>query len=201
MGNVDSIPVVSQTKSLVQVIGGDAEGARRTQENFSRGAPIVSQARSLVEVISGDEEAARKTQEYFAEEIVSTATTTPLLGHAIGAAHYIVGDVDRGDAAMKAASRTTGVTLAGIGGFAIGGPFGAASLSTVAGAAMDGIITGVDTAAHNEYRPYGYVAAGENIKKNGANSREIFDFAMIPAGDAMTGLNVARNKLIKTTRR
>ena len=31
MGNTNSIPVISQVKSLVQVIGGDAEGAKKTQ--------------------------------------------------------------------------------------------------------------------------------------------------------------------------
>lgn len=39
MGNVDSVPLVSQLKSLVQVIGGDADGAKKTQENFSQGCP------------------------------------------------------------------------------------------------------------------------------------------------------------------
>ncbi|CAG0902615.1 unnamed protein product [Darwinula stevensoni] len=34
MGNIDSVPILSQYKSLVQVITGDAEGARETQENF-----------------------------------------------------------------------------------------------------------------------------------------------------------------------
>ena len=44
MGNADSIPVVSQVKSGVQLIGGDAEGAKRTQTNFVRECPGVSQA-------------------------------------------------------------------------------------------------------------------------------------------------------------
>ena len=52
MGNTNSIPVISQVKSLVQVIGGDADGARRTQEEFSRTAPIVSQARSFAHLIA-----------------------------------------------------------------------------------------------------------------------------------------------------
>ena len=43
MGNVDSIPVVSQMKSLFQVIAGDAIGAKATQEHFARQAPIASQ--------------------------------------------------------------------------------------------------------------------------------------------------------------
>ena len=48
MGNTDSIPVVSQVKSLVQVIGGDENGALKTQENFIRTAPIAAQINSLV---------------------------------------------------------------------------------------------------------------------------------------------------------
>ena len=43
MGNVDSVPIVSQIKSIVQVASGDAEGAEQTQINFSKGAPIASQ--------------------------------------------------------------------------------------------------------------------------------------------------------------
>ena len=48
MGNTDSIPIVSQIKSLVQVASGDAEAAKQTQENFVRLAPVVSQVNSLV---------------------------------------------------------------------------------------------------------------------------------------------------------
>lgn len=46
MGNIDSIPVVSQVKSLVQVVSGDDNGAKSTQENFLRTGPIVSQGYS-----------------------------------------------------------------------------------------------------------------------------------------------------------
>ena len=48
MGNINSIPVVSQVKSLVQIISGDEEGARQTQEEFSRKGIIVSQVRFLI---------------------------------------------------------------------------------------------------------------------------------------------------------
>ena len=65
MGNADSIPVVSQTKSLVQAMGGDTEGARRMQENFSRQCPGVSQARSAVELSTGNANAAIETQKEF----------------------------------------------------------------------------------------------------------------------------------------
>jgi len=43
MGNINSIPVVSQIKSLVQVISGDEAGAKKTQEEFARKGIIVSQ--------------------------------------------------------------------------------------------------------------------------------------------------------------
>ena len=43
MGQINSIPVVSQIKSLVQVIYGDEDGARKTQEEFARKGIIVSQ--------------------------------------------------------------------------------------------------------------------------------------------------------------
>ena len=105
MGNTDSIPVVSQTKSLVQAIAGDEEGARRTQENFSRQCPIVSQARSLVEVSMGDEEAARETQRQFGQGMVDLVDRTPGIGHIKGGIQYACGDKDGGDKAMVSATR------------------------------------------------------------------------------------------------
>ncbi len=43
MGSINSVPVISQIKSLIQVIGGDAEGARKTQNEFIRKGIIASQ--------------------------------------------------------------------------------------------------------------------------------------------------------------
>ena len=43
MGNINSIPVVSQIKSLVQFASGDEAGAKKTQEEFARKGIIVSQ--------------------------------------------------------------------------------------------------------------------------------------------------------------
>ena len=51
MGNTASIPVISQVESLVQVIKGDVEGARRTQEVFLRTAPIAAQVSSVVYLV------------------------------------------------------------------------------------------------------------------------------------------------------
>ncbi|EQC30960.1 hypothetical protein SDRG_11433 [Saprolegnia diclina VS20] len=64
--SMDHCLFLSQAKSLVQVLKGDAKGALQTQENFSRGCAVVSQARSLVEsTLLRDPAAALKTQEYF----------------------------------------------------------------------------------------------------------------------------------------
>lgn len=88
MGNVDSIPVISQAKSLGQVIVGDVEGATRTQENFADNCPVVSQTKSFVQVCAGDIEGARKTQEKFVKDIekfgaVAAGVSTAAVGVAI----------------------------------------------------------------------------------------------------------------------
>ena len=115
MGNtVDTLPVVSQTKSLVQVIGGDADGARRTQENFSRQCPVVSQTRSLVEVSMGDSDAALKTQQQFGQGMGDLADAVPGVGHIKGAIHYACGDTEGGDKAMMHATRGLALAVPGM---------------------------------------------------------------------------------------
>lgn len=106
MGNVDSVPVVSQTKSLAQAISCDADGARRTQENFSRQCLVVSQTRSLVEVSMGDTDAAAKTQKQFVQGASDFADKLPVVGHIKGGIHYACGDREGGDKAMMHATRS-----------------------------------------------------------------------------------------------
>lgn len=185
MGNIDSLPVVSQVKSLVQVIGGDAEGARQTQVNFSQQCPVVSQARSLVEVIGGDAEAARKTQMRQLESLSDMADGLPVVGHIKGGIHYACGDGAGGDKAMKSASRTTGVIAGGIIGTVTGGPVGAVAGGIAGGVAMDGITTGVESAVHGEYRPNGTVGAVTNMVNGNAKIGDYFDLG---AGVVMDGI-------------
>ena len=52
MGSINSVPVVSQVKSLVQVIAGNETAAKQTQEEFARTAIIVSQFNSLGHAIA-----------------------------------------------------------------------------------------------------------------------------------------------------
>ena len=66
MGNIDSVPILSQYKSLVQVISGDAEGAKRTQENFLHTSDITAPFVALHHAIHGDNTAATKVMEKYA---------------------------------------------------------------------------------------------------------------------------------------
>lgn len=155
----DSLPVISQIKSAVQAIGGDSEGARRTQENFLNQMPVLSQLKSAVQAASGDNEGARKTQEQFLHEYIEPiADNTPVIGHVKGGIHIAVGDKERGEQILKGASSSTAMVIGGV----VGGPGGAIA----AGAAMDGIITVVDSDVHNEYRPFGIVNYASNIDKH-----------------------------------
>ncbi len=190
MGAVDSIPVVSQTKSAVQAICGDVEGARRTQENFVDTCPVVSQTKSYIQWANDDAEGARQTQLKFAGGLSDLADGIPVVGHAKGAIHYACGDKKGGDKAMKSSSRTVGVMGGGVGGFLVGGPAGAVAGGVAGGLAMDGVTTGVDSAIHDEYRPSGTVAAVTILAKGESESvsGDIFDVAFGTAMDGVAGL-------------
>lgn len=173
---MDWIPVVSQLKSLVQVISGDAEGAKQTQENFSKQCPIVSQARSAVEAAAGDTKAARQTQMEFVGLVSNVTNAIPVVGHIKGGIHYACGDKEGGDQAMKSSSRTIGVAGGGVAGFFVGGPVGAVAGGIAGGAAMDGITTGFDSLVHDKYKPNGFLHVIDNIKNDeGHRAGHAFD--------------------------
>ena len=105
---MDWIPVLSQTKSLFQVICGDAEGAKQTQENFLKTCPVLSQGTSLVQLIAGDPDGALETQKAFGKTVSGVVNGIPVVGHVKGAIHYACGDNEGGHQAMKSSSRTIG---------------------------------------------------------------------------------------------
>ena len=184
----DAFPIVSQTKSLVQWISGDSEGAKRTQENFSRQCPIISQARSAVEAISGDTDAALATQMECLNFASNFVDAVPVAGHIKGGCHYAWGDTEGGDNAMKSASRTTGAIVGGAGGFLVAGPPGAVAGGIAGAATMDGVTTGIDSAVHGEFRPAELVQQGANIVENPTDAGTWFDIGFMVVGDGLAGL-------------
>lgn len=157
----DGIPLISQGKSLIQVISGDAEGAKRTQENFTKQMPIISQARSTVEKVMGNFEDAQKTEEQFITGFVEPIVdNTPGVGHVKGAIHMATGDMQRGEEIMKGATKNGLIAI----GTMVGGAGGAISTSLM----TDKLYTAVDSARANEYKPYGFEEYVQNIDKKSA---------------------------------
>ena len=100
MGNENSVPGVSQVKSLCQAIDGDLEGARQTQIDFIRRCPVVSQLNSLGMAMVGDNQEALEIQHEFAEHNKGV----PVLGHAISAGYAACGQMDKAQEAFILAS-------------------------------------------------------------------------------------------------
>ncbi|CAG0903252.1 unnamed protein product [Darwinula stevensoni] len=196
MGSTDSLPVVSQVKSTVQLVCGDTEGAARTRENFRRECPVVSQVTSTVQLIAGDVDGAIETQKRCGQGLLNVADGIPVVGHAKGLVHYAVGDTEGGTKAMKTATRSTAVIGGGIGGFVVGGPVGAVAGGIGAGAAMDTTTTVIESAIRDEFSPSGYLAAIHNAVKN-PNPGGIFDLAVMPVFDGLAGYSAgqAYNKI------
>lgn len=137
MGNTDSIPIVSQAKSVVQLACGDMDGAAQTQENFVKECPGVSQVTSTVQLIAGNADGALETQMRCGKAMSNMVDGIPVAGHAKGLVHYAVGDKEGGDKAMISATRTTGVIAGGAGGFLVAGPAGAIAGGMYSGAVVD----------------------------------------------------------------
>jgi hypothetical protein len=96
MGNINAIPVISQVKSLVQVIGGNAEGAKETQEQFLRTAPLFSEVNTIIHLAQGNVAEAKKIQDEYLSNLESVVNDTPVLGHIKGTIHVLAGDGKRG---------------------------------------------------------------------------------------------------------
>jgi hypothetical protein len=84
---------------------------------------------------------------------------------------------------MKAASRTTGVVVGGVGGFVLGGPPGAVVGGIAGGAVMDTTISATDSLVHKEDRPYGYYKTLDKAVDGDLTIGEGFDAFMMPVFD------------------
>ncbi|KAL3837645.1 hypothetical protein ACJMK2_022991 [Sinanodonta woodiana] len=194
---MDAVPLFSQIKSFAQWASGNSEGARETQKNFLKMCPVVSQRTSLVQAIAGDWEGARETQIQFLMFVDGMVDSVPVVGHVKGAVHYVCGDKERGDNAMKAASHTTGVIGGGVGGFLVGGPVGAAAGGAYGGVLMDGIISLAEVAVDGEKaKPYGFLENVVHIANNPMDGGSYVDLIGSIVLDGWTGYTVV-NAIIK----
>jgi len=192
---MDWIPIVSQAKSALQAACGDKKGALRTQINFSRECPLVSQIRTSIEMARGDMVAAEKTVAAQVAMLSKLANGIPGVGHAKGLIHYAYEDAESGNKAMRAATRSTGAAIGGMGGLFLGGPICAAAGGMAGAASVDGIVNGVEAGfgviGGGAYQPSGYVAAARAIVKgdeHGYRAGAVFDAIGMVLNDALSGV-------------
>ncbi|CAL2036653.1 unnamed protein product [Caenorhabditis brenneri] len=186
MGNVNTIPVVSQAKSLVQLATGDVDGAAETQEKFIHECVGVSQVTSLVYLAAGEAEKAGETQVRCGKTLSNFADGVPVVGHAKGAVHHILGDHEGGNKALVAATRTTGVMAGGAAGLLVGGPVGAVAAGIATGGALDGAATLGSSLREGEYKPEGVFASVQEVIENPSGGA-VFDTLAIPVFDGLAG--------------
>ncbi|KAF8374365.1 hypothetical protein PRIPAC_80794 [Pristionchus pacificus] len=187
MGNTNTLPVISQTKSLVQLATGDKEGARATQEKFFHECPIIAQATSAVEyAIDRDADRALETNKRSVKVISNFTDGIPVVGHVKGGIHALAGDSEGAKAAVKSANRSVGVVGGGAVGFLAGGFPGAIAGGIAGGAAMDGLQTGISSAYHKEFRPAGSIAAVSQAINNPSGAT-VFDAVAVPVFDGVAG--------------
>jgi len=203
MGNTDSLPVVSQVKSLVQVISGDEEAAKKTQENFIRTGIIASQINSAIVAANGDLEEARKIQEEFGAETVNTLEVLPVIGHGMAAGYAISGDLEKAENVALGATKSTVVA----GSVAVslvcgpGAPVCGAALGSVAAVGTNAAWDGVESVVRNE--TVGVIRNVEDIVEGNKtfSSGDIFDIsfgqASLAAGGAFGGFKVNKGTNFK----
>ena len=84
----DAIPIISQIKSILQLLFGQNECALETQINFMDATPLISQLKSLYQVfVSNDLIKAIETQKKFLIITNATIDSIPLIGHIKGLGH------------------------------------------------------------------------------------------------------------------
>lgn len=77
----DTVPIIAQVKSVLQMLEGDKEGALETQKNFTRRCPLVSQLRKRAELVIGNREGAEQTLAEFTEHTWNKLDCLPVVGH------------------------------------------------------------------------------------------------------------------------
>ena len=182
----------------MQYASGDVKGAKQTQRIFMNECPGVSQYKSYMQYKEGDTLGAMLTQAKFynatKENVVCILNGTPVIGHAKAMAHYVMGDQDSGNKALKAATRSMAVVSGGAAGMVAGGPKLAVMGGIAGGAAVDALATKIESTLAKEYRPNGIFYTKERIKKGQANVSEVFDAVASIAMDGTAGYLTGKQK-------
>lgn len=147
---VDWIPVVSQIKSLFQLIFGDARGALKTQDNFVSKCPVVAhfvalEAYVLARVCSHP--CVERDCIEFAKRCLKGGTRTactivdfvPLIGHIKGLLCHLFKDEDGAYRSLICASRTLLVLCFASAAGILAGPAVACFFACAIGVALDGV--------------------------------------------------------------
>jgi len=149
---------------------------------------------AMVECVDQTIEAGAATADGVVNTVNDVVDNVPVVGHVKGAVHYVCGDKDGGDKAMKSASRTTGVIIGGAVGIAAG-PAGMVAGGIAGGAAVDGITTGVESGIKGEYTPSGQIEAWTRVAQ-AETSEEliggIVDGVTAPVLDGMLGYTAGK---------
>jgi len=193
MGATNSIPVVSQIKSLVQYLSGDESGARTTQDEFVRTGLVASQINSLVQSATGNNGEALKIQQEAGEEYLKFLQSTPVIGHAISAGYAASGDLDKAEDIAIGATKSTVIAAAAIGcGLASAGS-AAAPCAAVAATGVNFAWDGVESAITGEHK--GTIRGVTNLVNGKGSLDENFDFiagTVLTAGGAALGARGVR---------
>ena len=150
----DSIPIVSQIKSIVQLLFGEKEQAYQTQVNFIDSTAVLSQLKSAYQVYNRDFFDAIRTQRRFLIVTSATFDNIPIIGHIKGVGHYAIGHIEEGNNAMIDSTRSTVVILSAYFACVVMVPTTASASTTITissiasmigGAAVDGLVYIFDT--------------------------------------------------------
>jgi len=149
---------------------------------------------AMVECVDQTIEAGAATADGVVNTVNDVVDNVPVVGHVKGAVHYVCGDKEGGDKAMKSASRTSGVIIGGAVGIAAG-PAGMVAGGIAGGAAVDGITTGVESGIKGEYTPSGQIEAWTRVAQ-AETSEEliggIVDGVTAPVLDGMLGYTAGK---------
>ena len=224
MGAAQSIPVIGETVTVIDsgvklVAAGacaavgeildddDAKEAAKsfvgdagkTWKEYSERNLIVAPVRAGVHGIAGDGKEAKRVLKKMGKSVEQVVDSTPVVGHAKGVVHYMVGDTEHGHNCMKGATRAVavvgaGMLTGGVGGGAVLGGMAAVS----GGVAYDATVSAIESEVKHKDCPYGVFKSIGHIKKSDKERdghgviSSVIDIGYTVAGDFVAGAAAAR---------